>query len=147
MRIASVLVALLLMVAPAAWAADILTTADLEKAGGLRGLQTVAKNPAKGAGGELNFADPAGKLVAMVMIQPLSTYEFWKKQYGKNADLVAQVGDEAFCTKPKEFISWVIFRKGNTGVWIQSMGFKAGGAANYTSAQLTELAKIAASRM
>ena len=138
---------MVMLAAPAALAADILTTADVEKAGGLRGLQTVPKDPAKGAGGELNFADAGGKLVAMVMIQPLSTYEFWKKQYAKNGEPVAQVGEEAFRTKPKEFISYVIFRKGNTGVWIQSMGFKSTGAANFTSAQLTELAKLAASRM
>jgi len=81
------------------------------------------------------------------MIQPLSTYEFWKKQYGKTGEPVAQVGDEAFRTKPKEFISYVFFRKGSTGVWVQSMGFKTGGAPNFTTAQLTELAKLAASRI
>jgi hypothetical protein len=138
---------MLAVASPAAFAADILTAADVEKAGGLRGLQSVPKDQAKGAGGELNFADASGKLVAMVMIQPLSTYEFWKKQYGKNAEPLAQVGEEAFRTKPKEFITWVIFRKGNTGVWIQSMGYKAGGAQNFSAAQLTELAKLAASRM
>jgi hypothetical protein len=32
-------------------------------------------------------------------------------------------------------------------VWIQSMGWKASGAPNFTAAQLTALAKIAASRL
>jgi hypothetical protein len=65
----SALVALLTVLAmPAAMAADILSVPDFGKAGGLHGLQSVPKDPAKGAGGELNFADASNKLVAMVMI-------------------------------------------------------------------------------
>jgi len=52
----------------AAHAADILNVADVEKIGGMSGLQMVPKDPAKGAGGELNFAAATNKLVLMVMI-------------------------------------------------------------------------------
>jgi len=40
-----------------------------------------------------------------------------------------------------------VFRKGDKGVWIQSMGWKAGGAQNFSAAQLMALAKIAAERL
>jgi hypothetical protein len=81
MRLNAVLCGLLLLASiTATRAADLLSTADVEKVGAMSGLQAVAKDPAKGAGGELNFADGAKKLVLMVMIQPASTYDFWKKQ-------------------------------------------------------------------
>ncbi len=83
----------------------------------------------------------------MVMIRPAATYEFWKNQYGAKGAPIANLGEEAFRTKPGEFISYVVFRKGDKGVWFQSMGWKAGGAQNFSAARLIELAKIAASRL
>lgn len=57
------------------------------------------------------------------------------------------IGSEGFRSKPKASISYVVFKKGNTGVWVQSMGWKKSGAPNLSDAQLTELAKLAASRL
>ncbi len=129
-----------------AWA-DVLTVAEVEKISGLTGLHTVPKNQAMGAGGELNIAGADNKLVLMVMVQPQSTFEFWKKQYGAKGEPVAKLGSEAFRSKPGEFISYVVFLKGGTGVWVQSMGWKKGGGANFNAQQLEELAKLAEPRV
>ncbi len=126
---------------------ELLKVADVEKVGAQTGLHAVPKNQSTGAGGELNFAGADNKLVLMVMIQPLSTFDFWKKQYGAKGEVATGVGNEAFRSKKGEFISYVFFRKGNTGVWLQSMGWKKGGAANFTAAQLEQLARLAADRM
>ena len=127
--------------------ADVLTAAEVEKISGLSGVHTVPKNQATGAGGELNFAGADNKLVLMVMVQPQSTFEFWKKQYGAKGEPVGKLGTEAFRSKPGEFISYVVFLKGGTGVWVQSMGWKKGGGANFTAQQLEELARLAEPRL
>jgi hypothetical protein len=128
-------------------AADMLSVADLEKITGLTGVHATPKDQAKGAGGDLNFANADNKLIAMVMIQDAGMFDFWKKQYGKLTDPVPNLGLEAFQTKPGSAIAYVFFHKGNKGVWIQSMGWNKKGAANITDAQLLELARLAASRM
>lgn len=79
MRIqAFVISILLLMFSALSFAADVLTVADVEKATGLTGIKTVAKNPMKGAGGELNFATADDKVVITFFVQPESMYAFWK---------------------------------------------------------------------
>jgi hypothetical protein len=125
---------------------DLLTVSDVEKISGLRELHKTPKDQSKGAGGDLNFAGKDGKLVAMVMIST-SMYDFWKTRYGSSAEPLRGVGDDGFRTKKGEAISWVVFRKGHTGVWIQSMGWKKDGSATLSDAQLTDLAKLAASRL
>ena len=144
MPLFTALTALLLMTTTAS---PILTVADVEQVSGLAPLHTTPKNQATGAGGELNFADAENKLVLMVMIQPTSTFDFWRKQYGAKAEKVAGIGSEAFRSKTGEFISYIAFLKGQTGVWLQTMGWKKNGGANFTAAQLETLAKLAASRL
>jgi hypothetical protein len=127
--------------------ADVLTATEVEKVSGLTGVHTVPKNQAMGAGGELNFVGADNKLVLMVMVQPQSTFEFWKNQYGAKGERVANLGSEAFRSKSGEFISYVAFLKGSTGVWVQSMGWKKGGGANFNAQQLEELARLAEPRV
>ena len=126
--------------------ADLLTAADVEKASGLTELRKVPKDQSKGAGGDLNFAGKDGKLVAIVMIST-SMFDFWKKQYAKSCEPVSGVWAEAFRTKAGAFPSYLIFRKGSTGVWIQSMGWKKDGSSTLSPAQLADLARVAASRL
>ena len=145
-RVTAACACLLLALSTIAAAADLLTVADVEKVSGLTGLQLVPKNQATGAGGDLNFAGPDKKLVAIVMIST-SMWDFWKKQYSAAGEPVAGVGTEAFRTKPGAIISYVVVHKGNTAVWVQSMGWKKDGSATLTSAQLTDLAKLAAARL
>jgi hypothetical protein len=125
--------------------ADLITAKDVEKVNALQ-VHAVPKNQATGAGGELNFADEKDKLALMVMIQPKSMFDFWKKQYGTQGEPVKDLGTEAFRSKTGDFISYVVFLKGDTGVWIQSMGWTKEGKARFTAAQLEALAKVAASR-
>ena len=127
-------------------AADILTTADIQKVSGLTGITTTAKNAITGAAGDLNFAGADGKLVAIVMIST-SMFDTWQKKYGGFGEPVPELGADAFRTKPKAMINYVVFRKGGTAVWIQSMGYKKDGSQTLDAKQLTDLAKIAASRM
>ncbi|MEY2952520.1 MAG: hypothetical protein RLZZ401_607 [Pseudomonadota bacterium] len=122
--------------------ADVLSAQEVEKIGGLTGVHTVPKNQATGAGGELNFAGADNKLVLMVMVQPQSTFDFWKKQYGAKGEPIGKLGAEAFRSRTGEFIGYVVFLKGGTGVWVQSMGWKKGGGANFTPQQLEQLARL-----
>ncbi|MFZ6658081.1 hypothetical protein [Undibacterium sp. TJN19] len=148
MRIKSFLISVLLWtLSNSVFAAELLAVADVEKVTGLSGIQVVGKDPAKGAGGELNFANADKKLITMVMIQDGSMFDFWKKQYGKDGVSIQGVGTEAFHTKPDSAISYIAFKKGNKAIWIQSMGWNKTGKPNLTDAQLAELAKLAASRM
>ena len=148
MRIKSFLISVLLWaLSNSVFAGDLLAVADVEKITGLSGIQAVAKDPAKGAGGELNFANADKKLIAMVMIQDASMFDFWKKQYGKDGVPAEALGAEAFRTKPGSAISYIAFRKSNKAIWIQSMGWDKTGKPNLSEAQLADLAKLAVSRM
>jgi len=148
MKTASLLACILLaaLTATSAPATDLLTVADVEKVSGLSDLHKTPKDQSKGAGGDLNFAGKDNKLVAMVMIST-SMYDSWKKQYAKSCDPVSDLGSEAFRTKAGAFPSFIVFRKGTSGVWIQSMGWKKDGSSTLSNAQLTELGRIAASRL
>ncbi|MBV9496128.1 MAG: hypothetical protein JOZ54_17910 [Acidobacteria bacterium] len=145
MRTVALSLALLLAVSAFA-AGDLLTPADVEKAGALTGVHKVAKNSSPDAGGELNFAGKDGKLVAIVMISP-SMYDYWKKRYTKSSEAVSGVGEEGFRSKKTASTQFVFFRKKGTGVWVQSMGWRGDGSPTLTTAQLTELAKLAALRL
>ena len=46
--------------------AQYLTVQDVEKITGLQGVKLVPRDPSKGAGGDLNFANKDGKLILMV---------------------------------------------------------------------------------
>ncbi len=138
---------LMFLISSPAQAADILSVADLEKASHLQNLKLVPKDPAKGAGGELNFADADNKMVAMIMIQDANIYDFWEKQFGKSANAVPDLGDKGFQTKPGAFISYIAFKKGKQAVWIQSMGWGKNGSPNFTDGELLQLAKLAVTRL
>ena len=139
--------ALIFLISLPVHAADVLSVEDLEKVSHLQNLKLVPKDPAKGAGGDLNFADTDNKLVAMIMIQDVSMYDFWEKQFGRNANPVPDLGDKGFQTKPGAFISYIVFKKGKQAIWIQSMGWGKNGAPNFTDNQLRELAKSADARL
>lgn len=142
-----VLSVLIFLMSLPAHAADVLTVDDLQKISHLQSLKLIPKDPAKGAGGDLNFADGDNKLVAIIMVQDVSMYDFWEKQFGKNANSIPDLGDKGFQTKPGAFISYIVFKKGKQAVWIQSMGWGKDGHPNFNNDQLCELAKLAASRL
>jgi hypothetical protein len=144
-RISAVFLMTLALAASTADAADILTVADVQAVSGLASMATVAKKSQTGAGGDLNFVNAEKKLVLMVAIQDLSVFATWKRMLSRDA--VAGIGDEAF-TGPREGAQpYVIyFRKGAKAVSLSSF-FDRSGRPLLTPAQLTELARIAASRL
>ncbi len=137
----------LLILMPRAQAADILTVADIQKVSGLSDIKTVEKNSVNGASGELNFAHKDGRLVCIVMIHSSSAFEAWKEKYGNNTDDMPDVGEAGFRTRPKATVNYVVFKKGDKTVWIQSMGWNVHFMQNFTADELEKLAKVAAGRM
>ena len=73
-----------------------LTIADVEKISGLKGVTQVAKASTPGAGGNLNFVGPDGKLLLMVNFGSAALYDGAKKAPMTLHALVPRLGDEAF---------------------------------------------------
>lgn len=127
-----------------------LTVADVEKVSGLTGIKIVPKNPAKGAGGDLNFATSDGKLVLMALFSGASLYAPSKQQAGYFKAAVPGVGSEAF-SGPKNDPQFVLcFKKGVYCVTLSSF-FNIGGDAKHptmlTMDQLIALGKLVAPRI
>jgi hypothetical protein len=140
-RIALLAIAL----AAAARAADILSVAEVEKAAGVSGVKLAPRDPAKGAGGDLNFSGPDGKLLVMVRLYKSSRYAALKKMYFA-AD-VPGVGDEAFAGPPGVKQPYVVyFRKGEKAASVTTY-FDRGGKPKLTLAQLSDLGRTVASRI
>ena len=136
---------LIFAVASVALAADVLTVADVEKVAGVSGVSLVPRNPAKGAGGDLNFASADGKLLVMVRVYEKGGYDKLKKTYFA-AD-VANVGDEAFVAPPGVSQPYVLYlRKGPKAASVTTY-FQRDGKPRLTTAQLAELGRTVASRM
>jgi len=128
---------------------NYLKTSDLEKATGLKGVKSIAKGSAAGAGGDLNFTTADGTLIVMIQVVGKSNYAGYKKMFFK-ADMKG-LGDQAMegATVPKQPSNLVAFTKGTECVALMAFGDAASGGSKFmlTIAQLTELAKIIASRM
>jgi hypothetical protein len=107
-----------------------LTSADVEKVSGINGIKEVPRDPSKGAGGNLNFADADDNLVMMATFSGNSVYEQSKKQKGYFKSDVKGVGEEAFSgpsSGPAEYV--LVFRKGVHCVSLSSF-FNIGGPAS-----------------
>ena len=129
---------------------SFLTIADVEKVSGLTGIKIVAKDPSKGAGGDLNFATADGKLVMMANFLNVRYFQEYKKQPSYFKAPVAGVGDEAF-SGPKRDPQYVLFfRKGNYCVTLSSFFNPEGTSTNptmLTMNQLIALGKTIAARI
>jgi hypothetical protein len=128
---------------------NYLKTSDCEKATGLKGVKSITKGAAAGAGGDLNFTTADGTLIVMIQVVGKSNYAGYKQMFFK-AD-VKGLGDQAMegTTIPKQPSNVVAFTKGTECVALTAFGDPAsGGKKNMlTVAQMIELAKIMASRM
>ena len=132
-------------VSPAA--EKLLTIADVESVTGAKGLKLVPKNPAKGAGGDLNFAKPDGSLLVMAVFGPASLFTQWKAQPGFAGSAVTGVGDEAFAG-PAGATPYVIFlRKGDHAASVSSFLSTTDMKPLLSQDQLKALAKTIASRL
>jgi hypothetical protein len=136
-----------------------LTSEDVAKVAGITGIKTVARGAQTGAGGDLNFARPDGKLVLMVNFGDASLYTKARQQKetivgGKPypmvlfAHRVTGVGDEAFASPPGN-VQYVIYaRKGKNAVSVSSFYSSAGEAIRplLNEAQLKSIAQTIFSR-
>jgi len=98
----------------AASGAQYLTVQDVEKITGLQGVKLVPRDPSKGAGGDLNFANKDGKLVLMVqrMLSSDALYSQTKNMKGAFKEDIQGVGDAAFIGPPGNYPYFVSFKKG-----------------------------------
>jgi len=136
-----------------------LTVADVEKAVGFSGVKTVPRGSQPGAGGDLNFVGPDGKLMLMVNFGNQQLYNKARTQKEMKignqtypmelyAHAVTGLGDEAFASPPGK-IQYVIYaRKGNNAVSVST--YYPGVGENVkpvlTEAQLKQIAQTIFSR-
>ncbi len=131
-------------------AEKLLTTADVEKVSGLKGIKVVPRNPRVGAGGDLNFARADGNLLVMAIIRPADPlWKQWQQALGFG-EKVGDLGDEAFEGRDAPNVLFV--RKGNRAISLSSFfdpELVAQGKMKplLTQTQLRELAMIIVSRL
>jgi hypothetical protein len=100
--------------------AKILTAADVSKVTGLSGVVLVPRDPHKGAGGDLNFALPNGKMILLVTFLDTKNYNDSKAMKDVYGGEVKGVGDQAFIGKVMGMESILYFLKGGRGAALSS---------------------------
>ncbi len=130
-----------------AGAGSLLTIVDVEKASGKAGLKLVPRDPTKGAGGDLNFATADDKMLAMLVVADMSIFAQWKGHATYNAGAIPGVGDEAYKGPGGPTPYLIFFRKGEKVVSVSSFMDMATAKPYLSIGQLTELAKLVASRL
>ncbi|MGA2084257.1 MAG: hypothetical protein ABSG60_01930 [Terracidiphilus sp.] len=128
----------------------LLTAADVSKVTGLSGVVLVARDPHTGAGGDLNFALPNGKMILLVTFLDTNSYNQSKKMQGVYGGEVTGIGDQAFIGKVMGMESILYFLKGARGAALSSFidtdhGWP--GKPYVSQPQLRQLAALMISRM
>ncbi|MGB7623482.1 MAG: hypothetical protein WBN92_14120 [Terriglobia bacterium] len=126
---------------------EYLTVQDVEKITGLHGLKIVPPDPSKGAGSDLNFADPDGNLVVMVQRRLSSDmlYTQTQKMNGVVKAEIAGVGDAAFSGPARDPQYFISFKKGKGSGSVATF-FGAKGT-RLTLDQVKQIAQLIASGM
>ncbi|MGP8173799.1 MAG: hypothetical protein ACLP7O_04530 [Terracidiphilus sp.] len=130
--------------------AKLLTAADVSKVTGLSGVVLVPPDPHKGAGGDLNFALPNGKMILLVTFLDTKSYNQSKAMKDVYGGEVTGVGDQAFIGKVMGMESILYFLKGARGAALSSFidtdhGWP--GKPYVSQPQLRQLATLMISRM
>ena len=130
--------------------AKLLTPADVSKVTGVSEVILVPRNPSKGAGGDLNFALPNGKMILLVTFLDTNSYNQSKKMQGVYGGEVTGIGDQAFIGKVMGMESILYFLKGARGAALSSFidtdhGWP--GKPYVSQPQLRQLAVLMLSRM
>jgi hypothetical protein len=125
---------------------NLLTTADIESVSGMKGIELVEKGSLPGAGGSLNFA-LNDKMYAMLVIADMKIFDQWKNTQDYVFERLSNIGDEAYSApkRPVQFI--VFFRDGSKVASVSSFVNFETGDPYLSMKQLSELAKIAVSRI
>lgn len=125
-----------------------LTIADVEKATGLSGVKQVAQGSMTGAGGDLNFVGPDGKLILMVKFATASLYDATKKNQTVFHAVVPDLGDEAFDAPPGAMQYVLYIKKGTKAVSVTSfISTSRPYAPKLTIDQLKAIARVVLSRL
>lgn len=128
-----------------------LTAADVEKAGGLSGIEKIPYDPSKGAGGTLNFglADDKPVVIATMMTVRPGDYQKYKDQSKKYIrGPVAGIGEDAYDGPPGPVQYFIGFKKGTWYVQISTFfNMEAGGQTYLSMDQLKALCQVIAGRM
>lgn len=125
---------------------NFLTPADIESVSGLKGIKLVEKGSLPGAGGSLNFA-LNDKMYAMFVIADMDVFNEWKTMEGYAVDKLSGIGDEAYTAPGGKTQFVVFFRDGNKVGSVSSFLNSDTFEPYFTIEQLSQLARIAVSRM
>jgi len=90
-----------------------LTVADIEKVTGLSGVKPVPREPRKGAGGHLNFADKNGDLILIASFLTAAEYAFYRDEKSLAKDTIPGIGDEAIIGPAADPQYMFLARKGD----------------------------------
>jgi len=93
-----------------------LTVADIEKVTGLAGVKQVPREPRKGAGGHLNFADKNGNIVLIASFLTAEEFGFYRNEKSLVKATISGVGDEAITGPAADPQYMFAARKGDKGV-------------------------------
>ncbi|HYD53256.1 MAG TPA: hypothetical protein VEA99_11535 [Gemmatimonadaceae bacterium] len=126
-------------------AAELLTVSEVERISGVSGVQVVPKDPSKGAGGDVNYADANGELLAMMLVQG-TRYHEQSLEYMKGGQ-VAGIGDRADIGPTATDPYIIMFRKGDRLVSISSFLRKEDAKPRLSLDQLKELAKTVEAKL
>jgi hypothetical protein len=146
-RLPAILLGIMLGAASLAGAfqyAKYLTVADIEKVTGLKGVTPIPKSA--DADGDLNFARKDGQVILSVTFLEATAYAGYRSSKQGFRSALAGVGEEGFVGPSGDeppFI--VVFRKAGFAVMLNTI--PEGKTTRLTLQQLTDLAKIIASRM
>jgi hypothetical protein len=124
--------------------ARFLTVADIEKVTGLKGVTPIPKSA--DADGDLNFGGKNGQVILSVTFLDASAYVGYKSSKEGFKSPLSGVGEEGFIGPAGDEPSFiVVFRKASYAVMLNTI--PDGKTTRLSIKQLTELAKIIASRM
>jgi len=125
-----------------------LTAADIEKATGLTGVKLVPREPRKGAGGHLNFANAKGDLVLLASFLSAADFNSYKNAPGMVKSQVQGLGDEAFIGPASDLPYMLVVRKGDKCLALSTFAdSQKPGANRLTMDQLKAVAKVVIGRM
>ncbi|MDH7513659.1 MAG: hypothetical protein QHH14_12005 [Clostridiales bacterium] len=125
-----------------------LTVADIQKVTGLTGIKQVPRDPKKGAGGHLNFADEKGNMILLASFLTAEEFDFYKSEEGLVKEKIPGLGDEAFSGPAAGTPYMVVMRKGSKGAALSTFFETAEMTATRLSMDhLISLSKIVLSRL
>jgi len=127
----------------------IITTADVEKITGLKGVKQVPREPLnKFLNGDLNFVTGSSQPLLMIQFRPVFVFDDMKADSGYYKAPLQGIGEEAFTSPAFAPQFSVNFRKGNyIAVVTTDIDPRDKKKTGLSMDQLIALAKLVASRM